>query len=373
MADAQDAKKTPLYATHKSLKAKMVPFGGWLMPVSYEGVLAEHHNVREKCGLFDVSHMGEVFVEGPDAAAFLQSVTINDVEKLPTGKAHYTGMCNEQGGMLDDFLIYHLDENRYLVCVNAANIEKDFQWLRDHSAGFPEARLRNESDEWALLAVQGPTSRTAVEAVLEPKDRERLGELSFMSLMATELFGSEAIVARTGYTGEHGYELFVRPDAAEKIWAALLETQPQTGITPTGLGARDTLRLEACLLLYGNDMDETVTPLEAGIKWATKFDSGDFVGKKALEAQAAEGLTRRNMALKMEENGIPRTGMRVFKDDQEVGIVTSGSVLPTVGGSGGMALLDPRRVSRDDSVTVDVRGKRKLARVVKKPLYTAQG
>lgn len=366
------ALKTPLYETHKALKAKMVPFGGWLMPVSYTSVLGEHKAVRERCGVFDVSHMGEVFVTGADAGKFLQSITINDINRLADGTGQYSAILHPSGGMIDDLIIYRLRANEFLICVNASNTDKDFQWIKKQSEKFPGVTVVNDSAKFSQLAIQGPNSQPVVTTLLSATDKGRLAALPYMGIMEIELFGSKSYLARTGYTGEHGYELYVPNGAVQSLWTAVFEQKEKYGVEPIGLGARDTLRLEACYVLYGNEMNDEVSPLEAGIAWAVRLDKGDFIGKDALIKQKEAGLKRQQFAFKMEEDGIPRHDMAIFKGGEEIGKVTSGSVLPTVGGAGGMALLNPRKVAIGDQVEVDVRGKRKLARVVQKPLYKAK-
>ena len=372
MVATEEARKTPLYEVHKSLKAKMVPFGGWLMPVSYQGVLSEHKAVREQAGIFDVSHMGEVMVTGPEAGRFLQSLTINDLDRLKDGTGQYSAILQPDGGMIDDVIVYRLKADRYLICVNASNTDKDYQWIRQQAEQTTGVKVENESDRWSQLAVQGPTSRRAVEALIGAVDKPTFTALGYMQIMPVVLFGGAAFVARTGYTGEHGYELYLPNEVAVRAWHALMESQSETGIQPIGLGARDTLRLEACYLLYGNDMNETVTPLEAGIAWAVRLEAGDFIGREALLHQKEKGLPRQSYAFKMEGDGIPRHDMDIYRDGEKIGRVTSGSVLPTVGGAGGLALLDPKKASIGDTVEIDVRGKRKLARLVQKPLYKAK-
>lgn len=365
-------RKTPLYAIHKALKAKMVSFGGWLMPVSYTSVLAEHKTVREQCGIFDVSHMGEILVRGSGAEALLQRLTINNVASLADGHGQYSAFLNEQGGMIDDLILYRLKQDEYLVCVNASNTEKDFAWVKQHADKAPNVVAENQSGQWSQLAIQGPTSKAAVQALLTSDDKRTLDTLAYTQIMPVKLHGQLAYAARTGYTGEWGYELYLPPNVAAATWNALMATQPATGLQPIGLGARDTLRLEACYLLYGNDMDESVSPLEAGIAWAVRMDCGDFIGKEALLRQKEGGLTRGIFAFHMEGDGIPRHDMPVFKGDKNIGKVTSGSVLPTVGGAGGMALLDLKSMAIGEVIEIDIRGKRKPARVVKKPLYKAK-
>lgn len=358
--------KTPLYDDHVALKAKMVAFGGWTMPVSYEGVLAEHKTVREQVGLFDVSHMGEVRVKGADAERFLQGITINDLKKLSDGAGQYSALLNEDGGMIDDLIVYRLASTEFFICVNASNSDKDFEWIYEKSKGF-NVVVTNESTFWSQIAVQGPNSLKALDSLVPD-----LSSLSYTSIRAISLFGKNALIARTGYTGEWGYEVYLPNEVASKTWNALLQTAPKTGAKPIGLGARDTLRLEACYLLYGNDMNDEVNPLEAGIAWATKLDKGDFIGRSALIAKKEAGLQRKIIAFKMLEDAIPRHGMPVVSSSGAVlGEVTSGSVLPTVGGAGGMALVSSS-LKEGDEIWVDVRGKVKRAQIVKRPLYAAR-
>lgn len=363
--------KTSLFEEHVKLGAKIIPFGGWMMPVSYEGVLAEHRTVREACGIFDVSHMGEIRVKGPDAFKYVQWMTINDVNRLGDGNGQYTATLNEQGGFVDDLIAYRLAADEYFLVVNASNTDKDYAWFAKNAARF-NVKVTNESEQWSQVAVQGPNAPAAVATMLSPAEKEQLLALKYTGIMRAKLFGVDALVARTGYTGEKGYEIYMPHSIASKVWNAMLATAPQTGMKPIGLGARDTLRLEAGYLLYGNDMNDTVTPLEAGIAWAVRMETDDFIGKSVLARQKAEGLTRHLMCFVMQDSAIPRHDMEVFVGGERVGKVMSGSALPTVGGAGGMALLDPRRVKEGDTVELDVRGKRKAAKIVKRPLYQAK-
>lgn len=373
MTQDNNVRKTALFELHKKSNAKMVPFGGWLMPVSYSGVLAEHKAVREACGLFDVSHMGEIFVSGAAATAWLQKMTINDLNRLKPGEGQYSAILHPNGGMIDDLIIYRLEENRYLICANASNTDKDYKWLHEHAAG-AKVTVADESSAWSQLAVQGPLSQRALQGLLNVADHHKFASLSYMQIMPANLFGHASWIARTGYTGEHGYEIYLPNSVAGQVWSELLTDKSQVGIKPIGLGARDTLRLESCYLLYGNDMNDAVSPLEAGIGWAVRLtnEKGDFIGRDALLAQKASGIPRSLLAFVMVDDGIPRHGMLVFKDGREIGQVTSGSVLPTLGEAGGLALLSATSARVGDTIEVDVRGKRKLARVVQKPLYKAK-
>lgn len=362
-------RRTPLYPCHEQLGAKTVAFGQWDMPISYSGVIDEHHTVRQKSGIFDVSHMGEIFVKGPDAEQFLQWLTINDLARLSNGSGQYTAILNDEGGMIDDLILYRLTDDSYLLCVNASNAEKDFEWIASKVKGF-DVTVEDQSDDWSQLAIQGPTSQDAVSAVLDEAEREALGQLKYMQIMPLTIGDEKAFLARTGYTGEHGYEIYIDNASATHVWNTILATANDTGIKPVGLGARDTLRLEACYLLYGNDMNESVSPLEAGISWATRLQKGDFIGRDVLVAQKEQGVPRKNVAFKLLDKGIAREGMEIYKGDELVGKITSGSKLPTLDIAGGMALVDAA-VKVGDEVMVEVRGKKKRAEIMKKPLYSA--
>ena len=364
-------KRTALYDTHKSLSAKTIPFGGWDMPVQYEGVLAEHKTVRESCGLFDVSHMGEVRVIGPEAEKFMQFMTINDVTKLNPGGGQYSAILREDGGMIDDLIIYRLGPQEFFICVNASNAEKDYLWLKEHSSKF-SVQVTDESNLWSQIAVQGPNASETLSAILNGASRDAANSALYMSIFTAEVFGEKILVARTGYTGEKGFEIYLPNKIAAKAWSCMMETYPKTGVKPIGLGARDTLRLEACYLLYGNDMDESVNPFEAGISWAVKLEKGEFLGRSALQKAKEIGLTRKTVAFLMEEQGIPRHGMDIYQGEKKIGVVSSGSFLPTLNASGGMALISVSYGQIGDTFEIDVRGKRKLAKVMKRPLYTAK-
>jgi aminomethyltransferase len=366
---SSEDKRTALYDFHKKLGAKIVPFGGWMMPVSYSSVLEEHQAVREACGIFDVSHMGEIRVSGPDALSFLQYVTTNDVEKLKKGNGQYTAMLRPSGGMVDDLILYRTGDQEYFLCVNAGNMTKDYSWLVSQKNNF-HVSIVNESSDWSQLALQGPNSK---QLLLDIMPIQGIDTLAYTDILSCEYAGKPCYVARTGYTGEKGYEIYLSHEGALHFWTAALEKGQRLGIRPIGLGARDTLRLEACYLLYGNDMNDDVTPLEAGIAWATKLAKPEFLGKASLLAQKERGVPRQSVAFKFLEPGVPRQGMDVFFQNNLIGKVTSGSVLPTVGGAGGLALLSTTAgIGPGSEVEVDVRGKRKRAQIVKKPIYQAR-
>lgn len=365
-----DLKRTPIFEVHKQLKARLVPFGAWEMPIQYEGVIPEHNHVRTSCGVFDVSHMGEIEVSGLQAPEFLQMLTINDISRLQVGQGQYTAMLNESGGMVDDLIIYCIEEKRFLLCVNAANDQKDLEWIQSQAAKFV-VKIHHQSHQWGQIAIQGPKSTDCLLPLLEKQqDRKTLSEMSYMDIRPMTIFGKDVLVARTGYTGELGYEVYLPTDLAAQTFSTLCE---QGDVKPIGLGARDTLRLEACYLLYGNDMNDSVSPIEAGIGWATRMDCGDFIGKAAVEEHKDKSSKRRKMvAFLLEDKGVGRSGMEVFKGDRLVGTITSGSHLPTLGKSGGLALVDKDLVAEGDAVEIDIRGKRKLAKIVKRPLYSAK-
>lgn len=368
---AINLKRTSLYDCHKTLQAKLVEFGGWEMPISYETVIAEHQTVRNACGIFDVSHMGEIFVSGPDATRFLQWLTINDINRLKPGQGQYSAFLNHDGGMIDDLIVYCLKEGSYLLCVNASNIDKDFSWVKEQSAKF-NVNVQNDSSSWSQIAVQGPNSAAAVEALLSANDKGQLATLEYMGIATFNLFGANAYIARTGYTGEHGYEIYLPNAVAVKTWDGLMATSAKTGLKPIGLGARDTLRLEACYLLYGNDMNDTVSPLEAGIAWAVRMEKDDFIGKSILTQQKEKGPARKIVCFIMEDKGIARHDMDVYVGEKRIGKVTSASFLPTLEQAGGMALIQSDAAKVGDKIEIDIRGKRKLAKIEKRPLYSAR-
>jgi aminomethyltransferase len=364
MADAvaeQALKRTPLHEQHRALGAKIVPFAGYEMPVQYPGgITAEHRAVREACGVFDVSHMGEFIVTGPDAVAFVNHVTTNDVAKLAVGQVHYSTILNERGTIEDDCLVYRLAD-RIMVVVNASNREKDLAHMLAHRGDF-DATVEDRSDDYALLAVQGPKT----EAILQSLTETDLATIGYYWFAEGAVAGVSGIISRTGYTGEDGFELYVPAGDAPRLWEALLATGQ---VTPAGLGARDTLRLEMGMALYGNDIDDTVTPYEANLAWLVKLAKGEFVGKAALEAQKAAGIPRRLVGFTVAERAIPRHGYPVLHDGQESGMVRSGTMSPTLGIAIGTAYLPAAAAAPGTAFEIDVRGKRVPATVVKPPFY----
>ncbi len=357
------ALRTPLYDVHVRSGARMVEFAGWDMPVQYAGILDEHEAVRTRVGLFDVSHMGEVVFRGPRALETLNGLFTNDLSKIADGQAQYGCLCRESGGIVDDVVIYRRSPLDLLVCVNAANRRKDFEWLRDGARG--KADVANESDDWVQLALQGPKA----QAVLSRLTRLDLGALKPFRFTQGEVDGVRCIVARTGYTGEDGFELFCAPKDGPKMWQTLIGAGAPEGIAPCGLGARDSLRLEVAYRLYGSDMDDTTTPLEAGLAWVAKLDKADFMGKAALLEQKARGLPRKLVGFTLTDPGIARHGHDVLSDGKKVGTVTSGTRSPTLKVSVGLAYVPPSLAAEGSSFAVDIRGRPAAAKAVKTPFY----
>ncbi len=353
-------KQTPLYDWHLQHGAKMVEFGGWLMPVSYEGVLAEHQAVRERCGLFDISHMGELYVEGEGAEAFLQRMTTNDVSRLREGEAQYSLLLNEAGTAIDDIIVYRLGAKRFLVCVNASNADKDRDWLAAHLS--KDARLQDRSPEQGMVALQGPRSATVLQ-----KLGFDLASLKRFQCTETKVAGVPVILARTGYTGEEGCEFFVENRDLEKLWEALLAAGKEEGIRPIGLGARDTLRLEMAYPLYGHELSDSINPLEAGLGWVIKMGKGDFLGREALLKSQERGLPRELKGLVMLEAGIPREGYAVMAGQETIGKVCSGTFSPSLQVGIATALLKRGSVENGGEIFIDIRGKMKKAKIIKPP------
>jgi aminomethyltransferase len=355
--------RTPLHDTHVRAGARMVEFAGWEMPVQYAGILDEHAAVRTRVGLFDVSHMGEVVFRGPRALEALNRAFTNDLSKAADGQAQYGCLCRDSGGIVDDVVVYRRAADDLLVCVNAANRAKDFEWLRAHAGG---ADVTNESDAWAQLALQGPLAAQ----VLQRLTQLNLSAMKTYRFTTGEVVGIHALVARTGYTGEDGFEVFVPSEQGPRLWAALMEAGLPEKIAPAGLGARDSLRLEMAYRLYGSDMDDGTTPLEAGLAWAVKLDKGDFVGRDALVKQKESGLPRKLVGFTLTDPGIPRHGYPVLQDGRKVGDVTSGTKSPTLGSSIGLAYVPTALAAEGSGFAVEIRGRAAAARVVKTPFYT---
>lgn len=371
MSSSQDSslKRTPLYEQHRALGARMVEFGGWEMPVQYKSIIEEHQAVRSHAGLFDVSHMGEFKVEGNDAQAFLQYLVPNDVARLQDHQALYTHLCLPDGNVIDDLLIYRLADQHYLLVVNAGNIAKDFAWVANQaSQHFQHVQVTNQSETTALLALQGPLA----EKILQPLVDLDLSSINYYHCASGSVGSITCLISRTGYTGEDGFELYCASSDAPRLWQILLEQGAPSNLSPAGLGARDTLRLEAGLCLYEHELDEQTNPLEARLGWTVKFKSGNFIGREALLQVKAQGPRRLLVGIELIERGVPRSGYPIYSGEHRVGTLTSGTYGPTVGKSIGMGYVDAHQAIVDQSVQVEIRGKRVAARIVPLPFYKRQ-
>jgi aminomethyltransferase len=357
--------RTPLYEHHRRLGARMVPFGGWEMPVQYRGVIEEHLAVRNAAGLFDVSHMGEIVVKGAGALAFLQGLTTNDVAKLVNGQVQYSAMCYPHGGAVDDLTVYRFDHDHYLCCVNASNTDKDFAWMQQVLADRGDAgvELRDVSRDFAQLALQGP----AAEAILARLTLTDLAAIPYYHFYEGLVAEEPVLISRTGYTGEAGFELYTTPEHVGRLWEALLEVGAADGLIPCGLGARDTLRLEMKYALYGHELSSDINPLEAGLGWITKFDKGDFVGRDALLQLKSAGVPRRLVGLQLTEPGVPRADYPVFADGRQVGVVTSGTLSPSLRVGIALALVEAAFGAVGTRLQIGIRQRQVGAEVVKTP------
>ena len=356
-------KRTPLHAAHVRLGARMIPFGGWDMPVQYSGIVEEHRTVRSAVGCFDVSHMGEFELRGPGALAALQRLTTNDVSTLGVGQVQYSLLCYEDGGIVDDLTLYRLADDHYMMTVNASNIDKDWAWVSRHLDGRVQAR--NLSEETGLIAVQGPHAERLVGRLADV-DVRAIGYYHFRQGRVADV---PVIVSRTGYTGEDGFELYLPAEGTERVWERLLAEGKGDGVAPIGLGARDTLRLEMKYALYGNDIDQTTNPLEAGLGWVVKPAKGDFVGRAAVEAVRAAGPKRRLVGFEMVERAVARHGYPILHDGATVGVVTSGSYGPSVDRYIGIGYVPTALAAVGSPIAVEVRGRGQTARVVKTPFH----
>jgi aminomethyltransferase len=357
-----DAKKTGFYDIHKKSGAKIVEFAGYLMPVQYKGIMEEHRRVRSSVGLFDVSHMGEFFVAGENALPYLQNLTINDVGKLSVNQVQYSAMCYPDGGIVDDLLVYRLDD-RYLMVVNAANIDKDWNWAKDQLVD--GVALENKSDDYSLLALQGPDA----EATLQKITAIPLKEIRYYWLAEGEVAGVPMTVSRTGYTGEPGFELLFARKHSLPVWSALMDAGREFDIEPIGLGARDTLRLEMKYCLYGNDIDVSTNPIEAGLGWITHTDKGDFIGCKAILRIKEEGVRRKLVGFVMTEKGIPRHGYAIYNDSDLIGHVTSGTMSPMLQKPIGMGYVRREFAEPGQAVFIEIRNQHLSAEIVRTPFY----
>ena len=365
-------KRTHFFAFHEA-HGHLVDFAGFAMPLYYEGITAEHLAVRDHVGLFDVSHMGRALVSGPEAGRFLDYVTTRTPSALTPLRGHYTVMCNDRGGIVDDVTVFRLEEDQFFVVYNAGNRDKDYQWLITHRAGC-HIRIEDRSDQTPMIALQGPHAAATLQR-LTSTDVQRLRRYRLNWL---EVAGHRTLVTRSGYTGEDGFELYLwdtplaDAERALTVWHRILQAGEDRGIKPCGLGARDTLRLEAGMCLYGNDLDEATTPLEAGLEFAVKLEEGDFIGRAALETQQRDGVTKRRIGVKMIDRGIPRPGCAVYKGDQRVGVLTSGTYSPLLKNGIGMAYVAPAAAHVGERVEVDIRSRLFAAEVVGMPFYNTE-
>lgn len=358
-------KRTPIYEQVKAIGGKTIDFGGWELPVQFTGIKDEHRAVRERAGLFDVSHMGEFEVTGEEAEAFLNGLLTNDLTALHSGEAQYNIMCYEDGGTVDDLLVYKKSDQTYLLVVNAANIEKDLKWITSHAPD--SVVVKNQSEEMALLAIQGPKAQSILQKLTD-EDLSLIPSFKFKA--GVLLSGIPALVSRTGYTGEDGFELYCQWEDAPRLWKLLLECGEAEGLLPCGLGARDTLRFEAKLALYGQELTASISPIEAGLGFAVKLNTASsFIGKEALQHQKEQGPSRKLVGIEMVDKAIPRSHYPVFSGEERIGEVTSGTQSPTLGKNLGLALIGAEYASIGQELDVEIRGKRKKAIVVKSPFY----
>jgi aminomethyltransferase len=360
--------RTALYEVHKKLGAKMTEFAGWEMPVEYTGIKDEHVSVRTRAGLFDISHMGEIEVLGKGASSLCQWVTTNDVTKLKNFQAQYALLCNPRGGVIDDIIVYKFSDDHFFICVNAVNTVKDYEWIRGAKDRF-EAEVINRSREFSQLAIQGPNAENILNDTLE-KD---FSALKRFHCQLVDWNGNRLIIARTGYTGEDGFEIFLPWDLAKGLWNEVLEKGKSYGIQPCGLGARDTLRIEMGYPLYGHEIDEDTNPLEAGLSRFVKVDKGDFIGKESLVKSVETGLTKRLIGFEMIDRGIPRQGYNILKGDAILGTVTSGTLSPILQKSVGMGYLKTDVEFKDDEIKIEIRGTRRKAKIISVPFLKKKG
>jgi aminomethyltransferase len=366
MSDATaDLRKTALHARHRAADARMVPYAGWDMPVEYSGITAEHMAVRTRAGVFDVSHMGEVEIAGKDALAAVQRISSNDASKLKVGQIQYSGLLTPDGTFVDDMLVMRMAPNHFMLVVNAANAAKDYAWIAEQIKPAGEAAAVDTSSRYALIAIQGPAS----QGVLQPLTGVELGDLKYYWFAHGEVANARATISRTGYSGEDGFEIFVPPNMADRVWQALLDAGRSADVIPCGLGARDTLRLEAAMRLYGNDIDESTSVLEADLGWTIGWKKTGFIGEERLREQKDKGVSRKLVGFEMIDRGIARHGYPVVAGDKRIGVVTSGTQTPFLKKSIGMAYVPTELSTPGTDLTIDVRGRLSAARVVPLPFY----
>ena len=364
--DTSHLKKFPLHSEHERFGGRFGAFGEWYVPLYYTSVIEEHETVRSGVGVFDISHMGEFYVRGKDARSLINHWVVNDVEKLVPGKALYSPVCRENGGIVDDVVVMELDPEEYLIVVNAANIEKDFDWFQNHMKS--DAVLENKSDQTALFAIQGPKSRSVISALFSID----LKAISYYHFVKFDSAFGPILLSETGYTGEEGYEVFCAVYQAPAFWKRLMAVGGPLGLKPVGFGARDTLRLESRFLLYGHDMTDETTPLEAGLNWTIGWNKNDFLGKKALETQRKQGITRKLVGFQVEGRGIAREKCAVTVEGRSIGVVTSGTYSPSLKKSIGLAYVAPQFSEPGQSIEIEIREKFHRAQIIKTPFYKRQ-
>ncbi|AMQ06702.1 glycine cleavage system aminomethyltransferase GcvT [Sporosarcina sp. FSL K6-1540] len=362
---SESLKRTVLFDSYAEYGGKTIDFGGWELPVQFSSIKAEHEAVRTKAGLFDVSHMGEVLVTGEGALSYLQKMVTNDVSKLKDGQAQYTAMCYESGGTVDDLLIYKRGDNNYLLVVNASNIDKDLEWMNSHTTD--DVKIEDASSSYALLALQGPIAQEVLQTLTD----EPLADIKFFRFKENvDISGHQVLVSRTGYTGEDGFEIYGSPEAIVALWSVILKAGASEGVVPAGLGARDTLRFEAGLPLYGQELSKDISPLETGLGFVVKLNKEeDFFGKEVLASQKENGVPRKLVGVEMIDKGIPRTGYKVFLGEEQIGEVTTGTQSPTLKKNIGFALLNSEHTAEGTEIEVEIRAKRLKAVIIATPFY----
>ena len=358
-------RKTPLHARHLASKARMVPYAGWEMPVEYSGISNEHLAVRTRAGIFDVSHMGEIEIAGKNALAAVQQISSNDASRLAVGQAHYAGLLTPRGTFVDDMLVYRMAPSHFMLVVNAANTSNDYAWISEQIKAVGDAAVIDSSSRYALIAIQGPAARST----LQPLTAVDLEQLRYYWFSYGEVAGARVTISRTGYTGEDGFEIFVPPNVADRVWQALVDSGRHADVIPCGLGARDTLRLEAAMRLYGNDIDDSTTVLEADLEWTIGWKKPEFIGREALSQQKSTGVARKLVGFEVIDRGIARQGYPVMKDARHVGTVTSGTQTPFLKKAIGLAYVPAGMSASGNEIEIDIRGRLSKARVVPLPFY----
>lgn len=362
----ENVKKTALYATHEKSGGKIIDFAGWALPVQYEGIIQEHEAVRNAAGLFDVSHMGEVKAEGKNAFDFVQNLVTNDISVLENHQVIYTLMCYPNGGVVDDLLVYKINNEDFLLVINASNVDKDYKWMQDNSSNF-NVKLSNISNELSEVALQGPKAQDILQKIVNVN----LSDIKFFYFNDNVLInGMKCLISRTGYTGEDGFEIYTENKNIEKVWSLVMEAGKSQGLKPTGLGCRDTLRFEACLPLYGNEISQDISPLEAGLGFFVKLAKDNFIGKDALVKQKADGLKRKLVGFEMKDKGIPRHGYEVLGNGEKIGFVTTGYFSPTLKKNIGLALVSADYSALGTEISIVVRNKTLKAEVISKKFYS---